>query len=122
MDVRRIFVAIGLVAVGMSQTVLGAGQAGWSSGTTQQPTTGFDRYNNQASGAPSISQRAQTAVSDTGTSLRDGMEAGIRAGEQTLGVGNSQSTYSSGGVASPWPSTSSAAPSWPATSNSGTGM
>ena len=80
MDVRRIFVAIGLVAVCFPHTVLGAGQAGWSSGTTQQPTNGFDRYNNQASGAPSITQRAQTAISDTGTSLRDGMEAGIRAG------------------------------------------
>jgi hypothetical protein len=122
MDVRRIFVAIGLVAVCFPHTVFGAGQAGWSSGT-QQPTGGFDRYNNQASGAPSISQRAQTAISDTGSSLRDGMEAGIRAGEQTLGGANSQSTYSNGGVASPWPSTtSSAAPAWPATTNTGTGM
>src|SRR5947207_2728580 len=34
MDVRRIFVAIGLVAVGMPHTVLGAGQAGWSSSGT----------------------------------------------------------------------------------------
>ncbi len=120
MDVRRIFVAIGLVVICIPHTVLGAGQAGWSSGTTQQPTTNFDRYN-QASGAPSITQRAQTAISDTGNSLRDGMEAGIRAGEQTLGVGNSQSTYSNGGVASPWPSTSSAAPAWPATANTGGG-
>jgi hypothetical protein len=126
MDVRRIFMAVVLVGgASASHEAVAAGQAGWSGGTTQQPATNFDRYG-QPTTVPSISQRTQGAVSDTGNALRDGMEAGIRAGELTLGTGNTQPQSSylnrAGGAASPWPTTpaaSSAAPAWP--SNAGGG-
>lgn len=107
MDVRRIFTAAVLIGTAAaSQNAIGAGQAGWSGGSTQQPASSFDRYNQQT--APSISQRTQTAITDTGSSLQNGLDAGIRAGEQSLGVSGSQpqSSYlNRGGAASPWPAT-----------------
>ena len=129
MDVRRIVMAVIVVgAVGASHDAIAAGQAGWTGGTTQQPATNFDRYG-QPTTVPSISQRTQGAVTDTGNALRDGMEAGIRAGEQTLGAGSTQpqSSYlNGGGAASPWPSstnTSGVAPlaAAPAASTQGGG-
>ncbi|HEX4415742.1 MAG TPA: hypothetical protein VH107_19075 [Lacipirellulaceae bacterium] len=109
MDVRRIFTAVVLVGMAaVSHDAIGAGQAGWSGGATQQPASGFDRYNQQA--VPSISQRTQTAITDPGNSVQNGLDAGIRAGEQSLGAGGTQpqSSYlNRGGAASPWPASTS---------------
>jgi hypothetical protein len=54
-------------------------------------SSAYDRYANQPIGPvsgvsppPSVLERAQTAVTETGTTLRDGIEAGIQAANEQL--------------------------------------
>ena len=136
MDVAKVL--LGLIVAGaiLEPTELAA-QSGWPGAPAAQPATSYDRYGQPiTSGAPSITARAQGAFSETGTALRDGVEAGIRAAaEQTIGTVSRQAAAANpfaatttpgtsgstarGGVTSPWPTTptaTSAAPSWPTNS------
>jgi hypothetical protein len=86
----------------MNHTANFAGQSGWSSESSASPAAGsnYDRYGQPtgASGStvgppPSITSRAQQAFNETGTTLRDGVDAGIRAAnEQLQNVGNNLKT------------------------------
>jgi hypothetical protein len=78
-----------------------AGQS-WSSASSTAPVAGsnYDRYGQPISGSgstvsppPSITSRAQQALNETGTTLREGVDAGIRAAnEQLQNVGNNLKT------------------------------
>jgi hypothetical protein len=78
-----------------------AGQS-WSPDNSTAPAAGsnYDRYGQPISTSgstigppPSITSRAQQAFNETGTTLRDGVDAGIRtANEQLQNVGNNLKT------------------------------
>ncbi|MCC7476739.1 MAG: hypothetical protein IT425_15220 [Pirellulales bacterium] len=89
MDRVKLFVVIGVVVVvGVPASVVG--QTGWPSGGPQ-PVVSYDQYGNPiASGAATITERAQTAFNETGTAMRDGVEAGIRAANDQLSRGTNE--------------------------------
>ncbi len=93
----------------VQQTVYLAGQSAWSNtGPTTAPTISAspnDRYAYPQSGTPtasgqppSISARAQTAVSDTATSLRDGFQAGAQQVQDWAGSASRQVQAAGGSV------------------------
>src|SRR5688572_22080630 len=71
-----------------------AGQSGWGPGTETPPPAAaptYDRYpaapgtaSSAVSPPPGIADRTRMAVTETGTALRDGVEAGIQAANQRL--------------------------------------
>ncbi len=124
MDVARVWLVLTVVVAVWNPLEVAA--QSWSGGASSAPpATSYDRYGQPiAPSPPSISQRAQNAFSDTGSALRDGMEAGIRAGEQSIngavGTGTT-STSARGGTSVPWtalPTTNATTPNW--TSNPAT--
>jgi hypothetical protein len=90
----------------VQRTAYFAGQSGWASdsstpppGSTNAPTTAsaYDRYalptNTTPSGVappPGVMERAQTAINETGTAIRDGVEAGIQAANQQFSQAGEQ--------------------------------
>jgi len=85
------------------------GQSGWSGNTPSSSSqTMYDRY-----GQP-IVQRAQTAASETGSSLRDGFDAGVKAAEQSINNwANQPASATSAPAWSNTPSAPPAPPVWP---------
>lgn len=131
-----VFVAVGIVWGCTAGLALG--QSNWS-GSTAPQSSNFDRYTQPInSAAATISQQTQNAATNATTSagntLRDGIDAGFRAAEQSMNsaLGQLQSPTSTNGgqstagsatrgnVASPWPTTSNSAPaaqSWSSNSS-----
>lgn len=108
-----------------------AGQANWSNTpSTAPPAVTYDRYGQPiAQATQDLSNRTQAAISQTGTAVKDGFEAGVRATTQQLSTTNPfasstaapSSTGTTTGVSSPWTGNSAAAapaPVW--TSNPAT--
>ena len=103
MDAARMLLVL-TVAGGMMNPAGAVAQSNWS-GAGSTPPSNYDRYGQPInSGAATIPDRAQNAFTGTGTALRDGVEAGIRAANQQL-----LPLTTSG-------SPSNAAPSWPTNS------
>jgi hypothetical protein len=112
MDAARLLLVLTVAGVMMNPAGAVA-QSNWS-GASSTLASNFDRYAQPInSGAATITDRAQNAFTGTGTALRDGVEAGIRAANQqllpitTLGSTNN--------AAPSWPTNPSAAspaPSW----------
>src|SRR5262245_38765859 len=94
MDVARIPFVFTIAAL-HAGAALAAGPGDWSSaGPTSIPTitaSPSDRYSYPQNAQP-ITTRAQNAVNETATSLRDGLDAGVRAtGQQVQSWSNSAS-------------------------------
>jgi len=109
----------------IEHTVHFAGQGSWpSQPTSAPPAVSFDRYGQPITQATQdLTNRTQAAVSQTGTALKEGFDAGVRAANQQLSVSNPFATSASApaapasalGVSSPWGNGTSAgatAPAW----------
>lgn len=124
-----VFVTVGIVSELAASSAFG--QANWSGSTTPQTATTYDRYGQAInSSAATISQQTQNAANTAGNALRDGLDAGFRAAEQTVNSAASQMSSSFSGnapnqatsnnaagsnVRSPWPTGGTAAPATQAT-------
>lgn len=124
-----VFVAVGIVSELAALSAFG--QANWSGSATPQSATAYDRYGQAInSSAATISQQTQNAANNVGNALRDGLDAGFRAAEQTVNSAPSQmsSTFTGNtsnqpvnnnaarsNVSSPWTTGGTAAPTTQAT-------
>jgi hypothetical protein len=123
MDAARWWL-VSLVAIVAWNPALAVAQNNWQSGTTASPPSPaaiYDRYGQPiVSGAQTVTDRARTAFTETGGSLRDGLQAGVRAAEQSfsnLSAPANSSNTGRGTTGPVWPSTpgiSSSAPSFSA--------
>jgi hypothetical protein len=76
----------------VNHTAYFAGQAGWAPGSSPPPASAptYDRYAQPAAAAtgvsppPTVLDRTRTAISESGSTLRDGFEAGVQAANQQL--------------------------------------
>ncbi len=132
MHAARMLAVFATVGIVLELAALSAyGQANWSGSAAPQATTTYDRYGQAInSSAATISQQTQNVANNAGNALRDGLDAGFRAAEQTVNSAASQMSSSFSGnasnqatsnnaarsnVASPWPNSGSAPPSIQAT-------
>jgi hypothetical protein len=90
MDAAKVLLGL-IVAGAVSVPSESAAQSGWSGAPAAPPASTYDRYGQPiTSGAATISQRAQGAFTESGTAVRDGVEAGIRAANDQLSRGGTQ--------------------------------